>query len=81
MTLNEASFWKSCSQLSSMQSCLIILVTVLFPFQQLEDKADEVTSLTDETRRLQQLCDARAETNRLLNQDLTTQYNKVSAYD
>ena len=81
MTLNEASFWKSCSQLSNMQSCLIILVTVLFPFQQLEDKADEVTSLTDETRRLQQLCDARAETNRLLNQDLTTQYNKVSAYD
>ena len=76
MTLNEASFWKSCSQLSNMQSCLIILVTVLFLFQQLEDKADEVTSLTDETRRLQQLCDARAETNRLLNQDNTVQQSK-----
>ena len=81
MTLNVASFRKSCSQLARMQSCLIILVTVLFLFQQLEDKADEVKSLTDETKRLQQLCDARAETNRLLNQDLTTQYNKVSVYD
>jgi len=49
-------------------------------FQQLEDKEQEVAALTDETTRLQQLCDARAETNRQLNEDLTTQYKKVSIY-
>ena len=49
-------------------------------FQQLEDKEQEVVALTDKTARLQQLCDGRAETNRQLNEDLTTQYNKVSIY-
>ena len=49
-------------------------------FQQLEDKEQEVVALTDKTARLQQLCDARGETNRQLNEDLTTDTIQQSKY-